>query len=79
MRQAEERAKQLFAGEFNTILYESNLETQAKQIRLDRQYLQDVDWKSQVVVLPDICVTQYSDERFQSLAFHMIIGLNIRE
>ena len=33
---------------------------QEQRIRLTRQFLQDVDWKSKVIVLPNICVTPYS-------------------
>ena len=33
---------------------------QEQRIRLARKFLKDVDWKSKVIALPDICVTPYS-------------------
>lgn len=42
------------------LCYMVDLFKQAQRIRLTREFLQDVDWKSKVIVLPDICVTLYS-------------------
>lgn len=41
-----------------------DLEKQQQGIKLVREYLQGVDWKSQVILLPDICVMPYSSTRY---------------
>lgn len=41
-----------------------DLEKQQQGIKLVREYLQGVDWKSQVFLLPDICIMPYSSTRY---------------